>query len=391
MKHTLFSQCSDPYLMQTPKTKLFLCILHLKRVNLITLLLLTTSLLLADIHVETRYVAAQSQPDCGSTEDIKLPCWRRYLESGEGDESLPLYPYAKRPNGCSIPGSSPGSNDSVNIAGINISFTDICNKHDRCYYTTSTTASDCNDPFQNELRARCEREIADHAVNGWDIITLGMSRATAFAACETKAIAMATAVIGTQGIYHKEAHDVQEKYKAAVAEYVEETKCSPLGPMPIVYVDAASTKTCERGNEQTPFRTLKNGVDTVHSGGTIFIQAGSYAEGLQIDTKLTLIAKNGSVTIGLANTSVAATRLSEPEALTLVGVQDGPSITAVYLPLITHQSTSGAADPAEMTGTNDTVLVDTLSNTVDSMRSTDVTLTEASITGQVVYLPLIAK
>lgn len=63
------------------------------------------------------------------------------------------------------------------MAGININFTDICNKHDECYYTLGTTPWKCNDPFQSQLRACCEKEVSNHALNGWDLLTFGASRA----------------------------------------------------------------------------------------------------------------------------------------------------------------------------------------------------------------------
>jgi hypothetical protein len=64
---------------------------------------------------------------CGSVDGISLPCWEEYLGDGEGNESLPDYPYAKRPNGCSVPGAIPGANDTITVFFIEIGFTDICN------------------------------------------------------------------------------------------------------------------------------------------------------------------------------------------------------------------------------------------------------------------------
>jgi hypothetical protein len=135
---------------------------------------------------------------------------------------LPYYPYAKRPNGCSIPRTSPGSNDTINLFNINISFTDICNAHDRCYYTLGTTPSECNEPFESGVRARCEKAIADHAENGWDVATLGASRATALETCYTKAEAMAVAVIGAQKLFHLVAQKREQNYLDKVNAYVEQ-------------------------------------------------------------------------------------------------------------------------------------------------------------------------
>jgi hypothetical protein len=67
---------------------------------------------LISLFVFQAFLFSSEQPamaqDCGSKDGYSLPCWRDFLDSGEGDESLPLYPYAKRPNGCSIEGGRPG-------------------------------------------------------------------------------------------------------------------------------------------------------------------------------------------------------------------------------------------------------------------------------------------
>jgi hypothetical protein len=168
--------------------------------------------------------ATSSATDCGSVYGVQLPCWNTYIESGspsfEGGESLPYYPYAKRANGCSILGAKPGTNDSINIANINISFKDICSEHDKCYYTLGTSPWGCNKPFEAALRSRCEKEISNHAFHGMDIVTLGMSRANTLAACYAKAAAISSAVIGTQNKYHKEAQEAQKEYEERVGNHI---------------------------------------------------------------------------------------------------------------------------------------------------------------------------
>ena len=159
--------------------------------------------------------------DCGSVDGIALPCWQEYLGDGEGGESLPYYPYAKRPNGCSVPGAVPGANDTINLFFIDISFTDICNAHDRCYYTLGTTPRECNVPFQHGLRIRCEHGIAGHAQSGWDIATGGFSVVAALEACYNKADAMAIGVMGAQLRSHATAQKNQQEYLARVTAYVE--------------------------------------------------------------------------------------------------------------------------------------------------------------------------
>ena len=89
------------------------------------------------------YGAAYAQ-SCGSADGIELPCWKDFLDRGEGDESLPDYPYAKRPNGCSIPYIVPGSQDNFASLGYDFSFRSACNTNDICYYTLGTSPEICN-------------------------------------------------------------------------------------------------------------------------------------------------------------------------------------------------------------------------------------------------------
>jgi hypothetical protein len=161
---------------------------------------------------------------CGSVDGIVLPCWKEYLSDGEGNESLPDYPFAKRPNGCSVPGAIPGANDTITLFFIEIGFTDICNAHDRCYYTLGTTPRECNEPFKSGLRARCDDVIAAHVEGGWDIVTRGISIATALEACHTKADAMAMGVIAAQQMSHAQAQINQQKYLTRVEAYVKQAR-----------------------------------------------------------------------------------------------------------------------------------------------------------------------
>lgn len=167
--------------------------------------------------------------DCGSVDGISLPCYKDFLDSEEGNESLPNYPYAKRPNGCSIPSKSPGYFDTFNSGGtgvgaINISFKDICDEHDICYYTLNTGYRECNARLSERFRARCEREVSNHRLNGYDVFTFGASRAVILAACYTKGESIHAAVVGTQSIYHTEAQESQKKYLQMVKDFVHESK-----------------------------------------------------------------------------------------------------------------------------------------------------------------------
>lgn len=154
------------------------------------------------------------------------------------------------------------------------------------------------------------------------------------------------------------------------------------------------------GTEAKPFRTIGEAASSAEDGATLNIKAGVYTETFELDKQITLKSMGGIVTIDGTNAGVAAASLSSSDALTLTQNASptpatqptDPNIaTAVYLPLITQQSALGAANLATVTVTNDITFVDTLSETVDLVASTDITLTEASNTGQGVYLPLIAQ
>lgn len=163
-----------------------------------------------------------TETDCGSINGVDLPCWQDYLSSDgyEGDESLPYYPYAKRPNGCSFPQTTPGTHDIINVAGLAISFSDICNQHDRCYYTLGTVPWECNSPFTESLRARCVYEFMHQPVNALDVLSLGVSREEAQVLCNTEAMLISGAVIGAQNYSHRLAQERQREYLARVDRFV---------------------------------------------------------------------------------------------------------------------------------------------------------------------------
>jgi hypothetical protein len=94
-------------------------------------------------------------PNCGTVNNIAIPCWRDYLRKNEGDESLPFYPYAKRPNGCSVLNSRPGESDIFVIKGDVYNFKSACDAHDLCYYTLNSKADDCNQMFLGKMITEC--------------------------------------------------------------------------------------------------------------------------------------------------------------------------------------------------------------------------------------------
>jgi len=117
--------------------------------------------------LSTRALAAGT---CGEVFGVSLPCWREYIGKdfagrSEGNETLPMFPFAKRENGCSIPGFRPGDLDdlsfSVPFFSFRASFRDACNAHDRCYYSPATLAHKCNEKFHDDLSRACEKGFND--------------------------------------------------------------------------------------------------------------------------------------------------------------------------------------------------------------------------------------
>jgi hypothetical protein len=180
------------------------------------------------------FLFASEQPakaqDCGSKDGYGLPCWRDFLDSGEGDETLPLYPYAKRPNGCSIPGGRPGEYDNFGSLGYDFSFRDVCNRHDRCYYTLGTIGIQCNNDFTQGLFKVC-KDGASQRLRPQDILTGGASRAIAIENCLRRAEWMSQAVV-TGGLpfpgnYHQEAQNKQRRYLNKVGEFIASERSRP--------------------------------------------------------------------------------------------------------------------------------------------------------------------
>lgn len=156
---------------------------------------------------------------CGVKNGIPLPCWTEFLEDGEGEETLPLYPYAKRPNGCSIPGGRPGEYDNFGSLGYNFSFREVCNRHDHCYYTLGTTPGQCNIPYAQDLIQVCEDGISQ-SLKPQDIASGGTSRAAAIGNCVARAEWMSKAVIAGQSQYHQEAQDKQARYLRKIDDFL---------------------------------------------------------------------------------------------------------------------------------------------------------------------------
>ncbi|CEM10082.1 unnamed protein product [Vitrella brassicaformis CCMP3155] len=97
-------------------------------------------------------------------------------------------PYARVPNGCNGVPDTWGSVD----------FTEVCNEHDRCYYTLGSVADQCNDAFRAGLISECERAV-----------TFG----PLLFACKTAANGMYTAVAASADFYHARAQKRQELHE----------------------------------------------------------------------------------------------------------------------------------------------------------------------------------
>lgn len=161
--------------------------------------------------------------ECGTLDGITLPCYFDYLEGEEGRESLPYWPYAKRPNGCSIPGAKPGEYDNALSYGYDFSFKKPCDEHDICYYTLGTDPTTCNEAFEKGLLRVCE-EGSRQPLKPWDIITFGQDRRNATANCYLRADFMTIAVKQYQDEYHSKAQFFQRDYKERAEAYASSMK-----------------------------------------------------------------------------------------------------------------------------------------------------------------------
>lgn len=159
--------------------------------------------------------------DCGSKNGVSLPCWTDFLGDYEGDESLPFYPYAKRPNGCSMPFSKPGTYDEFrDFLGIKVSFRDACNAHDRCYYTLGSDPNLCNSQFKANLRKACHRGLSGLLPKLHYFWGGGGRLEDASFKCQSRANSIYTATAAFEGHYHPIAQGMQLEYEKRVEDFV---------------------------------------------------------------------------------------------------------------------------------------------------------------------------
>lgn len=147
------------------------------------------------------------QLDCGEYNGIKLPCWKRYLRKNEGSESLPFFPYAKRPNGCSVLNLPPGTMDTFEILDDTFSFKDACDNHDACYYTLRSDRAICNTIFLEKMTAECS-----HGSN----ITRPL--------CLARANTFHDAVVASSAIVHAYSQSLQIDYFKQVEIFIDKSR-----------------------------------------------------------------------------------------------------------------------------------------------------------------------
>jgi len=174
-----------------------------------------SSLLLSSFLFCSLYLQAQENLDCGSVDGVELPCWREFLGHNEADESLPYYPYVKRPNGCSLYFFPPGSYDAFKTKNQHYSFKNACMSHDRCYYQLDSKARICNENFRLDLKSEC----------------LKAPSILEFNYCQKRAEVFYRAVVLFSRISHDYAQELTRAYLQKVDEYLKYHR-APNSPLP---------------------------------------------------------------------------------------------------------------------------------------------------------------
>ncbi|MBW4449207.1 MAG: hypothetical protein KME38_20685 [Spirirestis rafaelensis WJT71-NPBG6] len=197
--------------------------------------------------------------ECGVKDNYRLPCWKDFLDSKEGAESMPLYPYAKRPNGCSI-GENPGEYDNVGSHGYNFSFKEVCNAHDKCYYTLGTSPEACNAAFAAELAIVCRdnaRQLPSIKVAVEEVLSSGGSRLAAIKNCYDRAKVMTDVTIAVQYKYHKLAQDKQARYIKKVNDFITSSRPRIIDGQPgFIFTDDSSPFIVPKPNSDNPTTVL---------------------------------------------------------------------------------------------------------------------------------------
>lgn len=151
--------------------------------------------------------AVVEEISCGEFQGVKLPCWTDFKRSNEGDESLPFFPYAKRPNGCTVFNYRPGEMDTFEARGEHFSFKEACDNHDKCYYTLGSLRNECNKAFYEDLSKECSH-----------------GNETSKPACMRRASIFYNGVSLAASIVHTNSQERQQAYIERVMKYVHDYK-----------------------------------------------------------------------------------------------------------------------------------------------------------------------
>jgi hypothetical protein len=120
------------------------------------------------------------------------------------------YPYAQAPDGCS--GLSESGREIRDRWGP-VDFTGACNTHDKCYYTYPSDWNTCNERFHSDLRAACERALADPRRNPIGVLGTVLTGGLTLKTCYTTAAYYYGGVqLGVIFKIFKKAQNLQKKY-----------------------------------------------------------------------------------------------------------------------------------------------------------------------------------
>lgn len=86
----------------------------------------------------------------------------------------------------------------------------------------------------------------------------------------------------------------------------------------VVYIDVANNSGVEDGTQAHPFNTIREGMNSVAEGGTVFVYPGTYAENLDIHRKSLALVSIEGPTVTIIDGSARASVVSMYSALVIV-------------------------------------------------------------------------
>jgi len=131
-----------------------------------------------------------------------------------------IYPYAKKPDGCSAEGLQDLYNQSNDISDDRIWLEEVCNAHDKCYFTEGTSAKECNSQFIVDAIDAC-----NHISTKDTVMFLGMKNAF----CGIKGLGVSAGANACARRYFSHSQKKQKAYMQWVTRYEKayfEAKCS---------------------------------------------------------------------------------------------------------------------------------------------------------------------